>query len=110
MTDDIYWLGPAPAMEECIQVGSDDYARNAKTECRAFIEAIRKVCGHEPEGARLTVKSQPHDFGSYYEVAVIFDGNDQAAAEYAAKCDEKAPGTWEEAGMQPPVLSAGRPR
>lgn len=102
MNEDIYWLGPAPAGEDCVQVGSPDYARDAKAECRAYIEAIRKVCGREPEGARLTIKSQPHDFGSYYEVAVVFDGNDQAAAEYAAKCDEHTPTTWEQAGMTAP--------
>jgi hypothetical protein len=103
MTEEIFWLGPAPAEEDCVQVGSPDYARDAKAECRRYIEAIRKVCGPEPEGARLTIKSQPHDFGSYYEVAVVFDGNDPVAAAYAAKCDEEAPTTWEAAGMEPPA-------
>lgn len=100
---EIYWLGPAPAEEDCAQVGTADYARDAKAECRAYIEAIRSVCGPEPEGARLTIKSQPHDYGSYYEVAVVFDGNDPAACAYAAKCDEDSPTTWEQAGMQPPA-------
>src|SRR4051812_4045729 len=86
--DDIIRLGPAPAEEDCAQVGSRDYTRNAKVECRASVEAIRKACGQEPEGARLTIKSQPHDFGSYYEVAVVFDGSNPAAAEYATKCDD----------------------
>jgi hypothetical protein len=52
MTDDIIWIGPAPANEDCAQVGDLDYARNAKAECRAFIEAIRKVCGRDPQGLR----------------------------------------------------------
>lgn len=90
-------------MESCAQVGDPDYARNAKAECRTFIEAIRKVCGREPEGARLTIKSQQHDYGTYYECACAYDGNIQAAAEYAAKVDREAPGTWEEAGMVAPV-------
>jgi hypothetical protein len=104
--NDTYWLGAAPANEDCIQVGSPDYARDAKAECRAYIEAIRKVCGHEPEGARLTIKSQPHDYGSYYEVAIVFDGNNREAAEYASRVDEKAPTTWEQAGMQSPHAKA----
>lgn len=99
---DVVWLGPAPAEEDCVQAGSDDYARRAREECRRYIEAIRKVCGPEPEGARLTIKSQPHDFGSYLEVAVTFDGNNEQAAAYAAKCDEKAPKTWAEAEMVAP--------
>ena len=85
-------------------VGDPDYARNAKLECKAYVEAIRKVCGKEPEGAKLTIKGQEHDFVErYYEVAVIYDGNNQAAAEYAAKVDREAPGAWEEAGMVAPV-------
>jgi hypothetical protein len=57
MNENVNWLGPTPALECCAQVGEPDYARDAKVECRAFIEAIRKVCGREPEGARLVVKS-----------------------------------------------------
>jgi hypothetical protein len=63
MTQDIIWIGSTPSNEDCAQVGSPDYARNARIECHAYIDAIRKVCGQEPEGARLTIKSQPHDFG-----------------------------------------------
>jgi hypothetical protein len=103
VNEDIIWIGAAPLNEDCAQVGSPDYARKAKIECKAFIEAIRKVCGKEPEGARLTTKPQPYDFGSHYEVAVIFDGNNKEAADYADKVDRPAPATWEEAGMQPPV-------
>lgn len=110
MTEDVYWLGPCPAEEDAVQVGSPDYARNAKAQCRAYIDAIRAVCGHEPEGARLTIRAQQHDFGSYYEVAVAFDGNNQVAAEYAAKCDDSAPTTWEAAGMTAPDLGGARKR
>jgi DUF1365 family protein len=105
---DIIWLGSGPAEEDVAQVGDPDYARNAKAECKAYIEAIRKVCGREPEGARLTIKSQPHDFGVYYECAVVFDCDNREAAEYAARCEEKAPATWEEAGMAPPGSSVRR--
>jgi hypothetical protein len=96
---DVNWLGPCPAEEDAVQVGSPDYARDARAQCRRYIEALRKICGPEPEGARLTIKSQPHDFGSYLEVAVEFDGSNEAAAAYAAKCDESAPTTWEAAEM-----------
>ena len=91
-----YYLGPCPAEEDPVQVGDENYAALARAECRRYIEAIRQVCGTEPEGARLTVKSQPHDMGTYYEVVVQFDGDNEAAAAYAAKCDESAPTTWPE--------------
>lgn len=102
MTEEIYWLGSAPAEESCVQVGDPDYARDAKNECRQYMAAIRIVCGEPPEGAKLVVRSQPHDFGSYFEVAVVFDGTNREAVAYAAKVDEQAPTTWAAAGLEPP--------
>ncbi len=107
MTDLVY-LGPAPADERCAQAGSDDYADRALRECRAYIEAIRKVCGSEPEGAALRVRREAHDAGGYYEVICQYDGEDEAASAYAAHCDENAPTTWAVAGMAAPVPPAGR--
>jgi hypothetical protein len=103
MQRDIVYLGSAPAEEECAQVGDPNYPEASKVECRAFIQAIKRVCGEPPDGAVLRVKSQTHDFGQYREVCVEFDGDNQAAVEYADKCERHAPGTWAEAGMVPPV-------
>src|SRR5438046_2360296 len=48
------WLGPAPALESCAQVGEADYLRDARMECLACIAAIRKVCAREPEDVGFT--------------------------------------------------------
>lgn len=96
-------LGCCPAEEDAVQVGTPDYARNAKAQCRAYVEAIRAVCGREPEGARLMVAANPHDFGTYYSVEVRYDPANKEAADYAFGCDAKAPTTWEEAGIEPPT-------
>lgn len=108
MADEMFWLGPCPAEEDAVQLGSPDYARDAKTQCRAYVEAIRAVCGREPEGARLVVKSQSHDFGTYYECAVAFDPEIEAARDYAALVDDKAPTTWAAAGMSEPAPGRSR--
>ena len=92
-------LGPAPAEEDPVQLGEADYASRAQRECRRYIDAIRKVCGEEPEGAQLRMTRHSHDFGQYYDVEIRFDGNNEAAAEYAYEVESKAPATWEEAGM-----------
>ena len=107
MHDDILYLGPVPAEENCTEIGDPDYSRKAKAECQAYIEAIRKVCGREPEGARLSVKSNQHDMGVYYECVVRFDGSNEAAVEYAYRCEAKGPTTWEAAGMEAPTLARG---
>lgn len=108
MDDEVLYVGPCPAEEEAVQIGEPDYPQRAKAQCRAFIDAIRKTLGSEPEGATLSVASQPHDFGSYYEVVARFDPKVREAAEYAYRVEAKAPTTWADAGMEPPNLSRGR--
>jgi hypothetical protein len=87
-----------PPMEECAQVGSKsyDYYDRARKEARAYMNQIRRLLGNEPDGAHLTIKSHPHDFGSYLTVVCMFDDQDKAAAEYAARCDAQSPQEWDE--------------
>ena len=110
MWKELVYLGPAPANESCVQVGDPDYAAQAVAECRAYIEAIRKVVGEESDGAVLRVKREIHDFGAYLEVICEYDPSSEAAAEYAVRCDEHAPTTWAEAGMSAPRERKGRAR
>ena len=103
MQKEMIFLGPAPAEESCAQIGDSNYPEASKAECRAYITAIKRVCGEPPEGAVLRVKSEQHDYGTYRECVVEYDGDNQAAAEFADKCDRHAPTTWEAAGMTAPV-------
>lgn len=95
---DYITIGPAPANEDCAQVGQEGYAEKAREECRRFIDLIRKTCGPEPPGARLCIMGFDHDFGHYYEVAVRFNEMDQEAVEYAFMVEEQAPIDWEQKG------------
>ena len=88
-------IGPTPSEETCAQIGDDDYATKARAECRRFIALILAKFGHEPTGARLIIKANPHDFGTYYEVAVKYDENNANAIDYAFKVEADAPATWE---------------
>ena len=86
----------APCDEPCAQVGEPDYYLRAKEECARFIVLIRKKLGEEPPGARLAVKSNPHDFGTYYSVVCHFEDNDEEARRYAYLCESDAPSTWQD--------------
>lgn len=101
-------IGSAPANEKCAQVGSDHYYNNATLECEAFIEAIRKKLGEEPPWAQLSIKANPHDFGTYHEVVCYYDDEYPESMEYALKCESDAPLTWAEAGMSAPVKYDGK--
>ena len=89
-------LSCTPAAEDCEQLGPNYNPLRAKAECRAFINQLRRTFGPEPEGARLIVKSNPHDFGNYLEVQCVYDEDDEAATEYAYKCESDMPMTWDD--------------
>ena len=85
---DSLYLGESPYDESCAQLGSDMYWSNATKECKRFIEQIRRHYGPEPEGARLYIKQNPHDFGTYLSVECMFmwDPADEEA-EYTVSQD-----------------------
>lgn len=95
MTDYVE-IGATPAEEACAQVGSTDYYSRAKAECRAFINQLRRMFGPEPEGARLFIRANPHDFGTYHEVACRYDDRIEEAVVYAHRCEAECPAKWDE--------------
>ena len=90
--------GTTPPEESCAQVGSReyDYYDRARREARAYIGLLRRRFGDEPDGARLGVKSHPHDFGTYLTVVCYFDADSAAAADYASRCEAEGPQEWDE--------------
>ncbi len=89
-------VGCAPPCENCAQVGADGYWERARRECRAWIAQLRRTLGEEPDGARLAVKSNPHDFGTYLSVVCHFDDTLPASVDYAFRCEGEAPNEWDE--------------
>jgi hypothetical protein len=88
-------IGSSPAGEDCIQVSRDtDYLPAMRKECQRFLELIRKTLGPEQGTARLYVKSNPHDFGSYLEVTCSYDDQDEEGMKYAFRCEREAPEFW----------------
>ena len=92
------WLdiGSSPPGEDCAQVGSADYRARAHRECRVYIRQLRRALGPEPLGAKLDVRGNAHDFGTYYSVVGYYDPANEAAVEYALKCESSGPEEWDE--------------
>ena len=88
-------LSCTPAAEDCEQLGPNYNPQRAKAECRAFINQLRREFGPEPGTAQLRIKSNSHDFGTYVEVACYYDDRDEAAQEYAYKCEGEMPENWD---------------
>lgn len=87
-------IGPTPSGEDCQQVPYED-RQLARAECTAFIHQLRRVFGEEPEGAYLWIKTERHDFGSYYEVNVGFDPKSLVASTYAHEIEAQTPELWD---------------
>jgi hypothetical protein len=88
-------IGSAPSEEDCVQVEpTGAYLEPMRAECGRFLRLIRATLGDEPPGARLAIKSNPHDFGTYYEVVCYYDEGNEEAESYAWKCEEESPTRW----------------
>ena len=88
-------IGSVPADEQCEQLGPNYDEKKARKECRVFINQLRRIHGPEPFGANLKVKSNPHDFGTYYEVACYYDDENEEAMNYAFNCED-IPENWDD--------------
>ncbi|PNX48816.1 MAG: hypothetical protein BV459_01490 [Thermoplasmata archaeon M11B2D] len=95
MMDSIY-IGSTPWDEPCAQVGEPGYAEKAMDECNRFIALLRKKFGPEPEGARLFIKRNLHDFGTYLSVECKYEVGNEAAEKYAYRCESETPATWDD--------------
>jgi hypothetical protein len=102
-------IGSAPPLEDCVQVNpSGDYHEAMREECQRFRDLIRKKLGPEPPGAMLTVKSNPHDFDTYYDVVCYFDTENEEATKYAFRCEAEPPSTWDDDKPVAAVRAEGR--
>ena len=94
--NDYLMIGSSPCEEECAQVGSPDYRTRAMKELTAFKNQLLRVFGTPPIAANLVIKSFPHDFGTYHEVCVIYDDENEEAVDYAFKLEANTPMVWDD--------------
>jgi hypothetical protein len=90
-------LGSTPCSERCAQVGATLYYDLAKMEISAYAKQIERMFPNMPEGCFLKRSSNPHDFGTYYELAIKFDSNDEEAVKFAYELEDNTPEYWDEA-------------
>lgn len=90
-------IGCSPVDEPCAQVGQENYSRQARIECRAPINQLERTFPYTgPDGtAWLFIKSNPHDFGTYYEVEVKFDPECEEACDWAYLLEASLPERWD---------------
>lgn len=93
---DQFELGTSvPHDEPCVQMGDDNYEKFSRLEANALISQIKRVIGEPPSGTSFRLISCPHDFGVYYDVAIIYDDDDEESTEYMLKAESRTPSKWD---------------
>ena len=93
-------LAPVPYDETPEQLGPNYDAAKAKAECFVFRRQLERQS--PPPGdaelvrARLVVKSNPHDFGDYYEVNAVFDDKNDEESNWAYELENNLPANWDD--------------
>ncbi len=90
------YIGSSPADKECVYINCDNYRELARKECNRFIVSLRAHFGMEPAGARLKLKWNPHEFGTYASVECEYDIDVAEAVAYALVCEGNCPEKWED--------------
>ena len=93
-------LSPTPIGEDCAQLGAPDYYSVAKKEIIVFISQLIREHGEPPRGARYRITNNPHDFGTYYDLNIEFDDENDEASEYAYKVEGDLPEYWDEIAIK----------
>lgn len=101
-------LGGAPANEDCAQLGqTPDFETLNTLEVMTYKLAIIARHGMPPEGCKLVVHNNRHDFGCYRTLALRVEDEDSEAVEAYAEAVEEGLGSWIEAGFTAPVDYSG---
>jgi len=93
---DTYELDTVPMSEKCESVGVNYDSTKARQQAISLISQLIRTVGDNPEGSRLKVQSNPHDFGYYYSVAFVFDNENEEHIQHLNKLEENFPEFWDE--------------
>ena len=93
-------IGPVPASESCTQVGAENFYKDSHIDCEVFANMIRREFPEIPAGVRIATKSFPHDFGTYYEVVVYFEDENEEQRDYAYKVEGKIYDYWDDTAIE----------
>ena len=94
-------LGPTPSGESCLQLGAPDYSpEGAKQECRKYVKFLEARFPEAPDfRCSFKIKGFPHDFGTYYEVIIVFNDEDERASAFAYFVEANIPEYWSEVNV-----------
>ena len=87
-------LGPVPCGEKCEQLGSNYRPEFARFECQQYKAQLEREFNHLSD-ISFSIKSFPHDFGTYMEVVVRYDDENEESVDNAFHVDSNSPEKWD---------------
>jgi hypothetical protein len=100
MRDYIELATTVPSDEPCAQVGSDNYGRNSRLEAETFRDQIHRAFGDPPPGTNIRIKSCPHDFGSYLDLQIAYDDDEDDSCGWTFEVEGNLPERWDEIALK----------
>ena len=91
-------IGSSPTDEYCAQLGSDGYEVLSRIELNAYVHQLERMFPHvkETDSLKFAVKRFNHDFGTYAEVVIYFNTENEHDYEYAILIEHNLPMNWDE--------------
>lgn len=99
---DYITISATPLGESCAQVGTDNYNEQSRIETKVFAQQCIRVLEEQFDeiACLISIKSFPHDFGSYREVVAYFDGEDDNSVKQAYWLESHTPEEWDSISLQ----------
>jgi hypothetical protein len=91
-------IGTTPYDEDCVQVESTGaYLQPMRRECDRYKTLLEEIFPIPQDvNAYFSIKSCPHDFGTYYECIIKYDETDEKSSEFALFVEGNLPRTWKD--------------
>lgn len=93
-----FYLGNSPIEEESVQVNSSKpYMDNMRKESLKFLQLLKKLFPeYRKYNCAFKIEKSLHEFGSYQEVKIEYNENDQESELYAVYVENFIPEYWNE--------------
>lgn len=96
MRDQFELATTVPHNEPCVQLGAENYPEWSRLEAKALRDQIYRQLGQPPAGTGIKIISCSHDFGSYLDLAVVYNTDSEESEEWMLKVESELPEEWDE--------------
>lgn len=84
-----------PNNEPCIQLGKPNYSAFAKIEANVLMSQIVRNVGFPPVGCKMKLVARQHDFGTYYDIALVYDSKKKEHTKWMKVVESSLPESWD---------------